>query len=184
VTDQPKRADAQRNRERLLEVAIRAFAKDGADVSLEGIARHAGVGIGTLYRHFPTRDALVEAVYRNEIERVSALAEELLISRQPEDALREWMKHFVGFMTTKHGMAEAFRAIIASGGSPFGQTRILVLDAVQNLITAGSADGGIRNDVAPIDILTLLNGLSFASDDSDQTERLLSLIVDGLRMTN
>jgi AcrR family transcriptional regulator len=181
VSDRPQRADAQRNGERLLGVAMRAFAERGTAVSLEGIARDAGVGIGTLYRHFPTRDALVEAVYRNEIERVSALAGELLESRRPEDALREWMKRFVDFMTAKHGMADVFRAVIASGGDPYGETRVLALAAVRSLIAAGAAAGVTRDDISAIDVLTILNGLSFATDDPGQTERLLDLIIDGLR---
>jgi AcrR family transcriptional regulator len=181
VNDRSKRVDAQRNRERLLEVAVRAFSAGGADVSLEAIAREAGVGIGTLYRHFPTRDALVEAVYRNEITRVSALAGGLLKSQQPEAALREWMKRFVAFMTTKHGMAEVFRVVIASGGNPYGETRALALDAVRTLVAAGAATGTIRDDIDPLDILTILNGLSFATDDPAQTDRLLNLVLDGLR---
>ncbi|HEU0165883.1 MAG TPA: TetR family transcriptional regulator [Thermomicrobiales bacterium] len=181
VKERRPRADAQRNRDRLLEVAMHAFATEGPDVSLEAIARTAGVGIGTLYRHFPTRDALVEAVYRNEISRVSALAGEFRASMAPETALRAWMTHFVAFMTTKHGMSDVFRAVIASGGNPYGETRILALDAVQSLIAAGARAGTIRDDVSPLDILTILNGLSFATDDPEQTARLIDLVIDGLR---
>jgi AcrR family transcriptional regulator len=162
-------------------VAVQAFTSGGAEVSLEAVAKEAGVGIGTLYRHFPTRNALVEAVYRNEITRVSALAEELLKVEQPEPALREWMKRFVAFMTTKNGMADVFRAVIASGGNPYGETRALALDAVGTLVAAGAAIGTIRDDIDPLDILTILNGLSFATDDPAQTNRLLDLIMDGLR---
>jgi AcrR family transcriptional regulator len=176
-----RRADAERNRERLLEVAVRAFSAGGADVSLEAVARDAGVGIGTLYRHFPTREALVEAVYRNEISRVSALAGELLASQPPGAALREWMERFVAFMATKHGMADVFRAVIASGANPYGETRALALDAVQTLVAAGAAAGAIRGDIDPLDILTILNGISFATEEPAQTGRLLDLVRDGLR---
>jgi AcrR family transcriptional regulator len=181
ANQRPRRADAQRNRERLLGAAVQAFTSGGADVSLEAVARQAGVGIGTLYRHFPTRDALVEAVYRDEITRVSALAEKLLKSRKPVPALREWMERFVAFMTAKHGMADVFRAVIASGGDPYGETRALALDAVRTLIAAGAAAGVVRDDVDPLDLLTILNGLSFATEDRAQLDRLLDLIMDGLR---
>jgi len=111
------RADARRNRERLLEVAVDALTGD-ADVPLDAIARGAGVGIGTLYRHFPTREALVEAAYRSELDRLCAAAPELLGTRPPDAALRAWMDRFVDYMTTKRGMAGALRAVIASGANP------------------------------------------------------------------
>jgi AcrR family transcriptional regulator len=181
MAERPQRSDAQRNRARILQVAMAAFSTGGAEVSLESVAVDAGVGIGTLYRHFPTRDSLVEAVYRNEIAQVSALATKLLKSRAPEPALREWMRRFVAFMTAKHGMADVFRAVIATGGNPYGETRALALDAVASLIAAGASAGTIRDDVAPLDILTILNGCSFATADSAQIDRLLDLILDGLR---
>lgn len=181
VNDRSQRADARRNRERLLEVAAQAFTDGGAEVSLEAIAREAGVGIGTLYRHFPTREALVEAVYRNEVARLSGSAGHLLSTMTPEAALREWMKDFVAFMTTKHGMAGALRAVIASGGNPYGQTRTQLLDAVRALVEASVVNGTIRKDIDPLDILTALNGISLAGVDPAQIERLLDLLLDGLR---
>src|SRR6202522_2763904 len=117
------RADARRNRERLLEVAVRAFSQEGPDVTLDSIAKEAGVGIGTLYRHFPTREALVEAAYRSELARLCDAAPSLLATLSPGHALRVWMDRFVDYMTTKRGMAEALRAVIASGGNPYAESR-------------------------------------------------------------
>src|SRR5271163_2029433 len=123
ATERPLRADAQRNRERLLEAAVRAFSAEGPDVTLDAIAKEAGVGIGTLYRHFPTREALVEAAYRNELGRLCDAADELLATMAADQALRTWMDRFVDYMTTKRGMADALRAVIASGGNPYAQSR-------------------------------------------------------------
>ncbi|CAN5423224.1 TetR/AcrR family transcriptional regulator [soil metagenome] len=181
MTTRPIRADAQRNRTRLLEVAVRAFSQDGADVPLDAIAREAGVGIGTLYRHFPTREALVEAAYRNELARLSDSTDELLASFPPDLALRAWMGRFIAYLATKRGMADALRAVIASGGNPFEQSRARMLDAVTTLVDAGIAAGSIRNDIDPLDVLTSLSGLSLAAIDPAQSDRLLDLLMDALR---
>lgn len=178
------RADAQRNRDRLLEVAVRALSQDGPDVPLDAIARQAGVGIGTLYRHFPTREALVEAAYRNELARLCDATDELLATLPPEAALRVWMDRFVDYMTTKRGMAAALRAVIASGGNPYAQSRDRLTAAITTLLAAGTAAGVIRGDVAPGDVLTGLTGVSLAAGEPNQREqagRLLDLMVDGLR---
>ena len=180
----PLRADAQRNRDRLLEVAVRAFSDGGADVTLDAIAKQAGVGIGTLYRHFPTREALVEATYRNELARLCDAAGELLKTQRPEDALRRWMDRFVDYMTTKRGMAEALRAVIASGGNPFAESRDRLLAAITTLLTAGAEAGAVRSDIAPADVLASLSGVSLAAGEPAQRAqagRLLDLIMDGLR---
>jgi AcrR family transcriptional regulator len=184
VTSRPLRADAQRNRERLLEVAVRAFAHDDADVSLDAIAREAGVGIGTLYRHFPTREALIEAAYRSELARLCDAADELLAGSPPDVALRAWMDLFVDYMTTKRGMAGALRAVIASGGNPFEQSRARLLDAVTALLKAGVAAATVRDDVEPADVLAGLSGVSLAAGEPAQraqAARLLDLLMDGLR---
>jgi AcrR family transcriptional regulator len=123
TASRPVRADARRNYDRLLEVAVHAFATDGAYVALEGIAKTAGVGIGTLYRHFPTREALVEAVYRHELTDLCDAVPGLLQSLPPDEATRAWMDRFIDYLTTKHYMAEALRAVIASGGYPFAESR-------------------------------------------------------------
>lgn len=179
MTDRPLRADARRNRERLLEAAGGAFARDGADASLEEIARQAGVAIGTLYRHFPTREALFVAVHHAEMIRVAGYADELLARHEPIGALRLWMGGFTDFMAAKHGMADAFRMVLASGENPFAGMRGIVLDALAKLITA--CGDGLRRDIDGLDILTLLNGISLAATDAAQTARLIDLVLSGLR---
>jgi AcrR family transcriptional regulator len=180
----PLRADAQRNRDRLLAVAVRAFSRDGPDVTLESIARDAGVGIGTLYRHFPTREALVEAVYRNELARLCDAAADLLRAGPPDQATRAWMGRFIDYMITKRGMAGALRTLIASGADPFAQSRGRLLGAITMLLAAGAAAGAIRSDVEPGDVLASLSGVSLTAGEPaqrDQARRMLDLLMDGLR---
>jgi AcrR family transcriptional regulator len=178
------RADAQRNRDQLLDAAVQAFSTDGPDVTLDAIAKAAGVGIGTLYRHFPTREALVEAAYRNELGRLCDVVPELLATTAPDVATRAWMDRFVDYMTTKRGMADALRAVIASGGNPYEQSRDRLLGAITTLLTQGVEAGTIRSDVQPGDVLVSLSGVSLAAGEPaqrDQARRLLDLLMDGLR---
>jgi AcrR family transcriptional regulator len=175
-----ERSDARRNRERLLEVAAAAFARDDGPVSLEAIARGAGVGIGTLYRHFQTREALIEAVYRAELAEVSAFAAELLIDRPPTKALRDWMDRYVEFVAAKRGMAESLRAMFDSGAVEPSDTRESIVAAVRLLLDAGSADGSLRADVAPDDVVTSLLGIMLASGSREQSNRMFDLLLDGL----
>jgi AcrR family transcriptional regulator len=178
------RADAQRNRDRLLDAAVRAFSQDQADVPLDAIARDAGVGIGTLYRHFPTREALIEAAYRNELARLCASADELLERTPADAALRAWMDLFVDYMATKRGMSGALAAVIASGANPFEQSRGRLVAAVTTLLAAGAASGTLRADVEPADVLTTLSGITLATCDPSrrgQAGRALDLLMDGLR---
>jgi AcrR family transcriptional regulator len=180
----PLRADAQRNRDRLLEVAVRAFSQDGPDVTLDAIAKEAGVGIGTLYRHFPTREALVEAAYRSELARLCDGVPGLLATGPADQALRAWMDRFVDYMTTKRGMADALRAVIASGGNPYEQSRGRLTAAITALLDAGAGAGTLRPDVAAADVLASLSGVSLAAGEPgqrDQAGRLLDLLMDGLR---
>jgi AcrR family transcriptional regulator len=184
TTARPLRADAQRNRDRLLEVAVRAFSRDGPDVTLDAIAKEAGVGIGTLYRHFPTREALIDAAYRSELARLCDSATDLLRDMPPDEALRAWMDRFAGYMTTKRGMGDALRALIASGGDPFSESRDRLTAAVTTLLRAGAAAGKLRPDVEPDDVLVSLSGMSLATagpERRDQAGRLLDLLMDGLR---
>lgn len=177
------RADAQRNRRQLVEAATVAFSSD-AGVSLEAIARSAGVGIGTLYRHFPTRDALVEAVYRAELGRLCDRADELLADQSPDRALRTWMDRYADFVATKRGMAEALRAVIAAGTITSAQTRERMNAAITGMLAAGVAAGTLRADVRAEDISASLAGLVWAAGGPDQREqvgRLLDLLMEGLR---
>jgi len=180
----PLRADAQRNRDRLLAVAVRAFSEDGADVTLDAIAKEAGVGIGTLYRHFPTREALVDAAYRNELDRLCDFAPQLLETGTAVQALRTWMDHFIDYMAAKRGMGDALKAVIASGGNPFAHSRDRLTGAVGALLAAGVAEGSLRDDVSAADVVTALGGIGMAAGTPEQREqagRLLDLLVAGLR---
>ena len=178
------RADARRNRERLLEAAAAAFgAADGRPVSLESIARDAGVGIGTLYRHFPSRDVLVEAVYRAELAEVAAAAGRLLQRHPPKAALRRWMDRYASFVAAKRGMAESLAAMLDSGAVAPSQTRASIVGAVEMLLQAGAEDGSLRADVQADDVVSSLLGLFLASGSPQQTSRMLNLLVAGVAAT-
>jgi AcrR family transcriptional regulator len=178
------RSDARRNRERLLEVATAAFAAaDGRTVSLESIARDAGVGIGTLYRHFPNREALVEAIYRSELAELAGAAEQLLKRHPPKTALRRWMDRYAGFVAAKRGMAESLRALFDAGAVHPSQTRASMVGAVDLLLRAGADDGSLRSDVTADDVVSGLLGIFLASDSPEQTGRLLELLVAGVAAT-
>jgi AcrR family transcriptional regulator len=182
--DRPMRADAQRNRTRLLEAAVRAFSQDGPEVTLDAIAKDAGVGIGTLYRHFPTREALVEAAYRSELARLCDAVPELLGELPPDAAARRWMDLFVDYMTTKRGMADALRAVIASGRNPYEHSRGQLVAAITTLLAAAGKAGTLRRDIEPGDLLAGLGGVSLTAGGPAQREqagRLLDLLMDGLR---
>ena len=175
------RSDARRNREKLLEVATAAFATaDGRPVSLESIARDAGVGIGTLYRHFPNREALVEAIYRTELAEVAAAAERLLKRHPPKTALRRWMDRYASFVAAKRGMAESLHAMFDSGAMQPSQTRDSIVGAVDLLLRAGGDDGSLRSDVQADDVVSSLIGIFLASGSPEQTGRLLDLLVAGV----
>ena len=179
----PLRADAQLNHDRLLEAAARAFARDGADASMKAIAQDAGVGVGTLYRRFPAREQLVEATYRSETARLCQAAPELLETLPAARALRRWMDLFVAYMTTKHGMGEALRAILVDDGDRM-RTRHLLADAVGILMSQGVSDGTLRADADPYEVLLAVGGITLIAgepEQSDITGRLLDLLLDGLR---
>lgn len=183
----PVRADAERNRQRLLEVAYDAFTSDGR-VTLEAIARAAGVGIGTLYRHFPTREALVVAVYRAERGRLCENAAELAATLGPDDdpaaALRTWMDRFGDYLAAKRDMADALREIIASGEITAEEARAELSAAIQALLEAGIASGALRSDVRSEDVVASLVGIHLACglpEQREQAGRMMDLLVDGLR---
>lgn len=178
MTEKPLRADARRNRDRIVEVAAVVFARDGAGASLEEIARAAGVGIGTLYRHFPTREALYVAVHRAEIAQIAARADELLATQPPADALRVWVDEFLDFLQAKQGdMAEVFRAVMSGGANPFIDLRALTHDAVARLLDASDLSGVIDPD----DLLAALHGISLGTGDPEQARRIAVVLLAGLR---
>lgn len=180
----PLRADARRNRERILEAAVRAFSEQGADVPIDAIAKAAGVGSATLYRHFPTREALVEAAYRNELARVCESAGELLADFPADRALRLWMDRFIDYVAAKQGMADALRAAVASGADPFAETLDKLADALGSLLRAGAESGSLRSDADPLDVGFSLAGVAVitsAPDQRERADRLLDLLLDGLR---
>ncbi|GGL65859.1 TetR family transcriptional regulator [Streptomyces fumigatiscleroticus] len=179
----PVRRDARRNRDKLIAAAQAAYAAADGPVSLEAIAREAGVGIGTLYRHFPTREDLVDAVYATELDAVTASAPALL-DRHPADvALRAWMGRYAAFVATKRGMAETLRAGFASGRIA-APSRERVTATVAAILEQGAAAGTLRADVDPDDVTTMLVSVFVAITDGapqERTDRLLDLLMDALR---
>ena len=177
------RADAQRNRERLMEAAKAAFADADADVALEEIARRAGVGIGTLYRHFPTRDAVIEAVYRREVEQLGAAAQRLLADEPPGQALRDWMRVFVDYIATKKVIAAAL-ANLSSSPTLYAASGETIISAITTLTTAAITAGDIRPDADPADLLRALVGFTYGATAPGWREsalRLIDLLMAGLR---
>ena len=179
------RADALRNRERVLEAAKAVFSAGGPDASLEAVAREAGVGIGTLYRHFPTREALYEAVYRREVEQLSELAEELKGEAAPVEALRRWLRSNVEFVATKKGMATA---LALAAGPPSELTAFSferLTKAIRMLLERAVATGEVRADITPEDLLRTLVGMCMLHDQPGwqaSVVRMLDVLVDGLRV--
>jgi AcrR family transcriptional regulator len=175
-----KRADARRNREKLLTAATELFATAGTDVPLDAVAKRAGVGIGTLYRHFPTREALVEAAYRAEVAHLCEAASELLALHPPDAALAEWMERFVAYSTAKKGMKGALQSVVAGGSDLFAETRREIMAAIAELLTAGVAAGALRSDVDADDVMRAM-GAVWGVDSEEQARTLLRLLMDGLR---
>jgi AcrR family transcriptional regulator len=179
----PQRSDAQRNRERILEVARVELARS-TDVPLSLIARRAGVGQGTLYRHFPSRDALVLEIYRHEVQLLTDRAADLLETREPDQALREWMDQLARFAMTKVGLADALRRARTATGTPERAGYPMVIAAIESLLTANHEAGTIRPGVTAEDFGLLSAGIWQIELDGDwqaRTARLLDLIMDGLR---
>jgi AcrR family transcriptional regulator len=173
------RSDAAQNRERILAVARVALTEDG-DASLNSIAKQAGVGPGTLYRHFPNREALVEAIYRAELAEVAEAAATLLKRHPAKTALRRWMDRYAGFVAAKRGMAESLHAMFDSGAMQRNETRASITGAVDLLLRAGADDGSLRADVSADDVVSSLIGIFLASGSREQTGRLLDLLVAGV----
>jgi AcrR family transcriptional regulator len=179
------RADAVRNRERVLEAAKTVFSAGGPDASLEAVARRAGVGIGTLYRHFPTREALFEAVYRREVQQLSELADQLKSEATPVEALRRWLRSNVEFVATKKGMLAALALTVHSSSELYAHTFERLTKAVGALLDRAVAAGEIRADISPEDLLRALVGMCYMHDQPGWQKsvlRLVDVFVDGLRV--
>ena len=180
----PLRADARRNRDRLVAAAASAFGTEGVDTSLEAIARSAGVGIGTLYRHFPTREALIEVVYCREVEALVAAADDLSRSQPADEALAQWMQRFVDYIAAKRGMGESLKILFVSKSPLFAETSGLIPLALKGLVDRAVAAGAIRADADSGDVLHALSSVYAAASGPDWRERsrrLVRLLMDGLR---
>lgn len=178
------RADATRNREQLLGVATRVFASAGTEPSMRAIAREAGVGIATLYRHFPTKESLVDAVYRSQVVRLTTGARKLLERERPAGAMRRWMDLFGDWIATKNGMLDTLLAMVEAGEIAHDETRAELLAAINTLLDAGRTAGDLRTDVTAEDIAASLIGIFTAAPKPQRkalAARLLNLLMDGLR---
>ena len=184
VTLRPLRSDAQRNRDKLLTAATGAFAEEGEGVALEAVAARAGVGIGTLYRHFPSRDALVVAAYQHEVDSLCAAAADLVGSQPADAALRAWAERFADYVATKRSMGGALRTAVSSDSPLFAETRARILGALRLLLDAGATDGSLRADIDPEDVMRVINASWYLPDGPqwrDTVGRMLDLVIDGLR---
>ena len=181
--ERPLRADARRNYQRLLAAAASAFAEYGADAPLDDIAKRAGVGSGTLYRHFPTRQALLEAVYRGQVEELCARADELLASQSPGEALGNWLRAMAAYATTKRGMRE----VIGKDSEVNRYCRDLIRTAGDKLLGGAQESGEVRADASRDDLFKFVHAISVATEQSpdgpEQTDRLITMVMDGLRAT-
>jgi AcrR family transcriptional regulator len=178
------RADAERNRARLLETAKAVFAQKGSGASLDEIARAAGVGAGTLYRHFPTRDALVKEVYRNEVEQLVVAADRLAETLPPVAALREWLLLFVDYIATKHGMFEVLNAIAGGTSDLYSASSPQMRQAITALAGRAVANGDIRLDLDPFDLLRALAGVAnigLGPDGERAAKNLVDILITGIR---
>jgi AcrR family transcriptional regulator len=178
------RADAERNRIRLIEVARATFTELGAEVALEEIARRAGVGIGTLYRHFPTRDALLSEVYRHAVEQLAEAAGRLSQTLAPVEALREWLRLFVDYIATKQVMAPALGAMPGGTASLYASSGPTIKTAIAQLIDRAVAHGDIGGDIEPLDLLKALMGVANVKNGPGwqaSAHRLIDILIDGLR---
>jgi AcrR family transcriptional regulator len=178
------RADALRNRDLLLEAAKSVFSAGGPEASLEAVARTAGVGIGTLYRHFPTREALFEAVYRHEVQQLADLAERLRKETRPIEALRQWMRSIVKFVATKKGMSTALALAVSKDSDLVSYSSDRLTRAIGLLLEQAIAAGEVRSDVSPEDLLRAIVGMCYTHDQPGWQKnvlRLVDIFVDGLR---
>jgi AcrR family transcriptional regulator len=183
-TPRKPRTDAQRNRERILEVAKQAFTRSGANASLDDIAKDADVGAGTLYRHFPTRDALIEAVYRTEVETLAAAERKFSETMPPAEALRAWMLLFVDYIAAKHIIAPALNTFVGGASKLYESSRAQVQGAIEALVKRAIKSGDIRKDLDPFDLLRALIGVSNVASTPDwqqSAKRLVDILITGSR---
>lgn len=181
----PVRADRLRNRERLLAAATEVFNEHGPDASLDEIARRAGVGNATLYRHFPQRLELLEAVYRDQVEELCASANRLRDTRPPVEAFETWLREYTGNLARRHGLAVTLKAALGAESKPVTGYRDALRAAAGSLLAGAQKAGAVRADVDLLDLLTLVHGVSLVADhspqDPDQLDRLLAIVLAGLR---
>jgi len=178
------RTDAQRNRERILEVAKAAFARSGANTSLDDVARQAGVGAGTLYRHFPNRDALLEGVYHTEVAKLAAAERELSEKLPPVEALRAWMLLFVDYIAEKHIIAPALNTFVGGPSKLYESSRAQITGAIEALVKRAIKSGDIRKDLDAFDLLRALIGVSNVASTPDwqqSAKRLVDILILGSR---
>src|ERR1700757_1072070 len=183
ITRKP-RTDAQRNRERILGVAKEAFTRYGANASLDDIAKEAGVGAGTLYRHFPSRDALIEAVYRTEVEKLAAAERKFADTLPPVEALRAWMLLFVDYIAAKQIIAPVLNALVGDPKKVFEASYSQIWEAIRALVKRAIKSGDIRKDLDPIDLLRALIGVANVSTSPDwqqSARRLVEILILGSR---
>ena len=179
------RADAERNRLALIAAAKTAFSRDGATASLEDIARTAGVGIGTLYRHFPTRDALIEEVYRQAVGQLGAAADSLMETHEPVEALREWLLLFIAYMGTKRLMAGAINSLSGGADRVYAGSGDVMRGALERLVRHAEAHGDIRAVAEPYDLLRAIAGILYVSPEDDWepgARAMVDVIIAGLRL--
>jgi AcrR family transcriptional regulator len=184
LTRRKPRTDAMRNRERILEVAKEAFTRYGANTSLDDIAKEAGVGAGTLYRHFPTRDALIEAVYRTEVEKLAAAERNFGETMVPIDALRAWMLLFVDYIAAKQIIAPALNTFVGGPSKLYEGSRAQIHSAIEALVKRAIKSGDIRKDLEPFDLLRALIGVSNVASSPDwqqSAKRLVDILITGSR---
>jgi AcrR family transcriptional regulator len=178
----PLRADARRNRERLIAAATTAFSEHGADAPLEDIARQAGVGIGTLYRHFPTRLALQETVFRTQVERVCQRGRELIDDPSPGEAFAAWLHALSSYLGTKRGLSKALIANLGRDSELISSCSQIMKSTAEHLLERAQKAGEVRTDISSMDVMRLVHGIAVASEQTpEDAGRLLSLMIDGLR---
>ncbi len=184
IAPRKPRTDARRNRERILEVAKEAFTRSGANASLDDVAKEAAVGAGTLYRHFPTRDALIEEVYRAEVEKLAAAERKFSEAMPPVEALRAWMLLFVDYIATKQIIAPALNSLVGGPSKLYEGSRARVQGAIDALVKRAIKNGDIRRDLEPFDLLRALIGVSHVASGPDWQEsarRLVDILITGSR---